>query len=334
MAQTALPRPVTGLQPQTSLRWSTICSPRPASSHCSGARRTGAQSDGSSTAHMTSPVLRSRRRPIGWPAPALWVACETALATNSPTITSASSASESRPHSFRVFLVKRRAVRLDWALVPSGHAATAGEAHQSEGSRTTRGGPGAHCSLAVRSRGRRRAGSILVRIGKPTWLKPIATPRSVERPSRLIDANVILPESTPSTQEQMHVHFGRGASAAAHAGGGFARVTPSSCHLCLDLDRDESSGEGRTRAELGGERRIDYRRYGLDQRPALAAGFIAPGGSGGRPGLRGRVHHPALRAHLEEHDHDHQGDRDPQAVVRDLLRDHDRVVAELPPEAS
>ena len=32
MAQTALPRPVTGLQPQTSLSASTICKPRPASS--------------------------------------------------------------------------------------------------------------------------------------------------------------------------------------------------------------------------------------------------------------------------------------------------------------
>src|SRR5579862_1122290 len=227
MAQTALPRPVTGLQPQTSLRWSTICSPRPDSSVCSGARRTGAQADGSSTAHMTSPVRRSRRRPIGWLEAALWVACETALATNSPTITSASSASESRPHSFRVFLVKRRAVRPDWALVPSGHAATAGESHQSEGIRTTRGRPGAHCSLAVRSTGLRRAGSILVRIGKPTWLKPIATPRSVERLSRLIDANAILPETTASTQEQMHVHFGSDASAGALAGDGFAHIEQS-----------------------------------------------------------------------------------------------------------
>ena len=62
MAQTALPRPVTGLQPQTSLSASTICRPRPASSFRSGILSTGALSDGSSTAHMTSPVRRSLHR--------------------------------------------------------------------------------------------------------------------------------------------------------------------------------------------------------------------------------------------------------------------------------
>jgi hypothetical protein len=179
MAQTALPRPVTGLQPQTSLSASTICRPRPASSVRSGIRRTGAISDGSSTAHMTSPVRRSNRRPRGCPEPMHRAACDTALATNSPTMASASSASEARPHSFSMFLVNFLAVRPDWAPVPSEQAATAGESHQSEGIRTTRGRPGAHCSLEVRSSGRRMAGSTLVRVGNPTWLKPIATPRSV-----------------------------------------------------------------------------------------------------------------------------------------------------------
>jgi hypothetical protein len=176
MAQTALPRPVTGLQPQTSLSASTICSPRPASSVRSGILSTGALSDGSSTAHMTSPARRSRRRPRGCPPSTPRAACETALATNSPTITSASSASEARPHSRRVFRVKRRAARPDWALVPSGQAATAGESHQSDGIRTTRGRPGAGGSLAVRSTGRRKAGSTLVRVGNPTWLVPIRDP--------------------------------------------------------------------------------------------------------------------------------------------------------------
>jgi hypothetical protein len=179
MAQTALPRPVTGLQPQTSQSASTICRPRPHSSLRSGTRSTGAVSDGSSTAHMTSPLRRSSRKPTGCPEPTQRAACDTALATNSPTMASASSASEARPQSFRVFLVNLRAVRPDWAPVPSGQAATAGESHQSEGIRTTLGRPGPRCSRAVKSTGRRTAGSILVRVGNPTWLKPIATPRSV-----------------------------------------------------------------------------------------------------------------------------------------------------------
>jgi hypothetical protein len=62
---------------------------------------------------MTSPVLRSIRTPMGWPEPAARAACDTALATNSPTIASASSASEARPHSRKVVLVKRRAARPD-----------------------------------------------------------------------------------------------------------------------------------------------------------------------------------------------------------------------------
>jgi hypothetical protein len=51
------------------------------------------------------------------------------------------------------------------------------------------------------------AGSIFVRVGKPTWLKPIATPRSLERQSLMIDANHILPERTRFMQDQMHVHL-------------------------------------------------------------------------------------------------------------------------------
>jgi hypothetical protein len=211
MAQTALPRPVTGLQPQTSLSASTICRPRPASSSRSGVLSTGAVSDGSSTAHMTSPVLRSTRRPTGCAA---W---DTALATNSPTMASASSASEVRPHSFSVFLVNFLAVRPDWAPVPRVQAATAGESHQSDGIRTTRGRPGAHGSFALATRGRRMAGSTLVRVGNPTWLKPIATPRSVVRQSQLTGANLILPEITRSMQDHMHVHLYRAAySSAGH----------------------------------------------------------------------------------------------------------------------
>ena len=216
MAQTALPRPVTGLQPQTSLGASTICRPRPASSFRSGILSTGAVSDGSSTAHMTSPVLRSSRRPRGCPDPIRRTACDTALATNSPTMASASSASEVRPHSFSVLLVNFLAVRLDCAPVFSVHAATAGESHQSEGIRTTRGRPGAHGSFAPRSSGRRMAGSTFVRVGNPTWLKPIATPRSVMRQSQLTGANLILPDITRSMQAHMHVHLLR----AAHGGAG------------------------------------------------------------------------------------------------------------------
>ena len=207
MAQTALPRPVTGLQPQTSLSASTICRPRPDSAVRSGILSTGAEAEGSSTAHMTSPVLRSSRRPMGCPDVTHLAACATALATNSPTMISASSASDARPHSFSVFLVKRRAVLPDCAPVPSGHAATAGESHQSEGIRTTRGRPGMHANLAVTSSGLRTAGSTLVRVGNPTWLKPIATPRSVMRQSRLIGANDILPENGRFMQDQMHVHL-------------------------------------------------------------------------------------------------------------------------------
>ena len=194
MAQTALPRPVTGLQPQTSLSASTICRPRPASSFRSGTLSTGAVSEGSSTAHMTSPVLRSTRRPMGCPDPMHRTAWDTALATNSPTMASASSASEARPQSFSVFLVNFLAVRPDWAPALRVHAATAGESHQSDGIRTTRGRPGAEDSFAVRSSGRRMAGSTLVRVGNPTWLKPIATPRSVMRQSRLIDATSSCPK--------------------------------------------------------------------------------------------------------------------------------------------
>jgi hypothetical protein len=106
-----------------------------------------------------------------------------------------------------VFRVNFLAVRPDWAPVPSAHAATAGESHQSDGIRTTRGRPGAHCSLAVKSSGRRTAGSIFVLVGKPTWLKPIATPRTVERQSLMIDANHILPDCTRFMQDQMHVHL-------------------------------------------------------------------------------------------------------------------------------
>jgi hypothetical protein len=179
MAHTALPRPVTGLQPQTSLSASTICRPRPASSVRSGTLSTGAMSDGSSTAHITSPVLRSSRRPTGCPDPTYRAACDTALATNSPTMASASSASEARPHSFSMFLVNFLAIRPDWAPLPIAQAATAGESHQSEGIRTTRGRPGAHCSREATSSGRRTAGSTFVRVGNPTWLKLIATPRSV-----------------------------------------------------------------------------------------------------------------------------------------------------------
>src|SRR6202011_4477112 len=180
---------------------------RAASSCRSGIRSTGAQSDGSSTAHMTSPVRRSSRRPSGCPDSAHRAACDTALATNSPTIASASSASEARPHSLSVFLVNFLAVRADWAPAPSEPAATAGESHQSEGIRTTRGRPGAHCILAFKSSGRRTAGSTLVRVGNPTWLKPIATPRSVVRQSQMIDANHILPEIQQFMQDQMHVHL-------------------------------------------------------------------------------------------------------------------------------
>jgi hypothetical protein len=207
MAQTALPRPVTGLQPQTSLSASTICRPRPDSSLRSGTLSTGAVSDGSSTAHMTSPVLRSSRSPSGCPDPKHRAACDTALATNSPTMASASSASEVRSQSFSVVLVNFLAVRPDWAPVFSEQAATAGESHQSEGIRTTRGRPGAQCSLALRSSGRRTAGSTLVRVGNPTWLKPIATPRSVMRRSQLTGANLILPEITRLMQDHMHVHL-------------------------------------------------------------------------------------------------------------------------------
>ncbi len=164
-------------------------------------------SDGSSTAHMTSPVRRSSRRPSGCPDSADRAAWDTALATNSPTIASASSASEAKPHSLRVLLVNFLAVRPDWAPAPSPHAATAGESHQSEGILTTRGRPGAHCSLAFKSSGRRTAGSTFVRVGNPTWLKPIATPRSVVRQSQMIDANHILPEIPPFMQDQMHVHL-------------------------------------------------------------------------------------------------------------------------------
>jgi hypothetical protein len=120
---------------------------------------------------------------------------------------SASSASAARPHSRSVFRVNFLAVRPDCAPEPSAQAATAGESHQSDGIRTTRGRPGAHCSLAVKSSGRRTAGSTFVRVGKPTWLKPIATPRSVERQSLMIDANHILPDCTGFMQDQMHVHL-------------------------------------------------------------------------------------------------------------------------------
>jgi hypothetical protein len=51
------------------------------------------------------------------------------------------------------------------------------------------------------------AGSTLVRVGNPTWLKPIATPRSVVRKSRLITANLILPEFTRIMQGHLHVHL-------------------------------------------------------------------------------------------------------------------------------
>jgi hypothetical protein len=112
-----------------------------------------------------------------------------------------------------MFLVNFLAVRPHWAPAPSGHAATAGESHQSEGIRTTRGRPGAHCcSLAVKSSGRRTAGSTFVRVGNPTWLKPIATPRTVERQSLMIDANHILPEVERFMQDQMHVHLYRALS--------------------------------------------------------------------------------------------------------------------------
>jgi len=62
------------------------------------------------------------------------------------------------------------------ATLSSAQAATAGESHQSEGILTTRGRPGAHCSLALRSRGRRKARSTFVRVGNPTWLIPIRDP--------------------------------------------------------------------------------------------------------------------------------------------------------------
>jgi hypothetical protein len=94
-------------------------------------------------------------------------AWDTALATNSPTMASASSASEARPQSFSVFLVNFLAVRPDCAPALKLQAATAGESHQSDGIRTTRGRPGED-SFAFSSSGRRMAGSTLVRVGNPT----------------------------------------------------------------------------------------------------------------------------------------------------------------------
>jgi hypothetical protein len=110
-----------------------------------------------------------------------------------------------------MFLVNFLAVRPDWAPVPRVQDATAGESHQSEGIRTTRGRPGGQCcSLADRSSGRRTAGSTFVRVGNPTWLKPIANPakRSLGQ-SLLIAAKLILPEIQRFMQDHMHVHLYR-----------------------------------------------------------------------------------------------------------------------------
>ncbi len=48
----------------------------------------------------------------------------------------------------------------------------------------------------------------------------------------------------------------------------------------------------------------------------------------GRP-----ARHPALRAHLADHDQHHEPDRDPQPVMRDRLGHHHRVMAKLPAKA-
>jgi len=50
------------------------------------------------------------------------------------------------------------------------------------------------------------AGSIFVLVGNPTWLKLIATPRSVVRHSQLTTANLILPETRHFMQDHLHVH--------------------------------------------------------------------------------------------------------------------------------
>ena len=216
MAQTAFPRPVTGLQPQTSLSASTICRPRP--DFFVPVRRPehrGAVGRVEHGAHdLAGPAEQAQAKRLAGAPSADRAACDTALATNSPTMASASSASETRPHSFSVFLVNFLAVRPDWAPVLSAHAATAGESHQSDGIRTTRGRPGAYSfSLAVKSSGRRTAGSTFVRVGNPTWLKPIATPRSLERQSQMIDANHILPEFRVSCKTKCtficNVHLAR-----------------------------------------------------------------------------------------------------------------------------
>ena len=64
----------------------------------------------------------------------------------------------------------------------SGQHTAAGESHQSEGIRTTRGRRGAQAPRAVRSSGLRVAGSVLVRVGScASWFRLIVTPGSVRR---------------------------------------------------------------------------------------------------------------------------------------------------------
>ena len=144
-AQTALPWPAIGLQPHTSLSAFTICRPRPDSPAPPEAFSTGGAQPGSSTAQITSPVRRRSRRPrFSWPgrqSPSGRALCVTAFAASSPTIISASSASDGRPQSRNVSRVRRRAAAVErWSLL-SWQPTTGGESHQSAGNRTMRRRP-------------------------------------------------------------------------------------------------------------------------------------------------------------------------------------------------
>jgi signal recognition particle receptor subunit beta len=150
-AQTALPWPSSGDQPQTCASAPTICRPRPDSPAQSAWRGCGASSLGSTTAIMISPRLRSMHSRSADRSPraaraeirggAVRNPCLMALTTSSAVIISASSDRSGSPQAASISRTNWRALRMSSGCGVNGLLVTAGVSHHADGTGKSLGAP-------------------------------------------------------------------------------------------------------------------------------------------------------------------------------------------------